>query len=239
MRNYGKEIALYAGLAEAKGAAHIPMDVDFQDPPEVIPELVTRWREGAKQVIPFREKRSDNRVRAFLSKKFHHTIENLSDGTIRSDIGDFRLLDKSVTERFLQMKEVRRYNKGMFIEAGGDPDYVPFSRPKSTRKGRPTQSLDKLLDLSQVALFQNSGRLLRWIAMVSGLAAVGSAGLIPVVIVMWLSGLIVVPGQATVIVIGLLIFSIQVFTFSLLALFIGDIAVEVNGRPLYFVEEQV
>lgn len=237
-RNYGKEIALYAGLDSARGRAHIPIDVDFQDPPELIPLMIQRWRRGIQHVIPIRLEREDGAIRSRASRLFHKlTQERLKPG-LRGDVGDFRLMDADVTSRFLQMKETRRYNKGLFSELGGTTDLLEFVRPRSRRDGMPRQSLQKLFDLGQVAAFQSSAQFLRRVTLASGVMAAVLVLLIPASAVLWVLGVISVPGQATTIVLGLLILVVQIASFSLLALLLGDISIEVKDRPLYFIEKE-
>lgn len=237
-KNYGKEIALFAGLESAEGRAHIPMDVDLQDPPSLIPTMIGEWKLGSTHVVPYRESRSDHPLRNRISKLFHRVggIQDVHHGGL--DVGDFRLLDEAVTSRFLQYRDTRRYNKAIFREISARPRYIGFSRPKSSRSGKPSQSLAKLFDLAQTALLQDSKSRIR--SLVIGFSATTTLFLLLIVLaaLLWAIGIIEVPGQATVIVLFLLSYSIQFILFGVLALFLSEILEEGRSRPLFLVEAE-
>ena len=128
-RNFGKEAALSAGLDHARGAAVIPMDVDLQDPPEVLPEMVAKWREGHEMVFGVRRCRDSDgwakRVTAGLYYRAHNMV---SQDKIPENAGDFRLLDRKVVEVIRALPERNRFMKGLFAWAGFRQAAVEYDR---------------------------------------------------------------------------------------------------------------
>jgi glycosyltransferase involved in cell wall biosynthesis len=129
-RNYGKEIALSAGLDYANGNAVIPIDADLQDPPELIAELVEKWREGYDVVYATRRSRQgESWVKRFTANVFYRTIDGLSQVPIPRNTGDFRLLDRRVVDALKQMPERNRFMKGLFAWVGFKQTSVIYDRP--------------------------------------------------------------------------------------------------------------
>jgi len=128
-RNFGKEAALSAGLDHARGSAVIPMDVDMQDPPEVLPEMVARWREGHEMVFGVRRSRTEDsltkRVTAGLFYRAHNMV---SADKIPQNVGDFRLMDRKVVDVIRAMPERNRFMKGLFAWAGFRQAAVEYDR---------------------------------------------------------------------------------------------------------------
>lgn len=129
-RNFGKEIALTAGLDHARGQAAIPIDIDLQDPPELIPELIEKWHEGYQVVNARRRSRQDEtfmkKATASLFYKLMQRIDRKS--TIPSDVGDFRLIDRKALDAVLSMREHHRFMKGIFAVVGFRQAFVEFDR---------------------------------------------------------------------------------------------------------------
>ena len=118
-RNFGKESALAAGLQYASGAAVIPMDVDLQDPPEVVPRMVEQWLKGAEVVNAVRRRRdTDTAFKRFTARSFYKLYNRIADHPIKSDVGDFRLLDRAVVEALNQLSEGSRFTKALYSWVG-------------------------------------------------------------------------------------------------------------------------
>lgn len=129
-RNFGKEAALTAGLDQALGAAIIPMDADLQDPPELIPELLARWREGFDVVLAVRSSRtSDSLFKRGTAHFFYRFINRMSETPIPEDAGDFRLMSRDVVEALKLLPERRRFMKGLFAWVGFKTTEVRYERP--------------------------------------------------------------------------------------------------------------
>ena len=129
-RNFGKEIALTAGLDFAQGSAAIPMDVDLQDPPEVIPELIQKWQEGFPVVNARRRSRdTDTWLKRFTASLFYKLMKRLDPRvTIPENVGDFRLIDRKVIEAVISMREHHRFMKGIFAVAGFKQAFIDYDR---------------------------------------------------------------------------------------------------------------
>ncbi|WP_252728805.1 glycosyltransferase family 2 protein [Aliiglaciecola lipolytica] len=128
-RNYGKEIALTAGLDYATGDAVIPIDCDLQDPPEVILEMIVKWQEGFQVVLAKRiDRSSDSWLKRWTSLIFYKLIDTMSDIHIPQNVGDFRLLDRVVVDALCKFRERSRFMKGLFASLGFREAVVEYSR---------------------------------------------------------------------------------------------------------------
>ena len=133
-RNFGKEAALSAGLDHARGEAVVPLDVDLQDPPEVLKDMVAKWREGFEIVYGVRNDRQTDSVAKRLTADLYYRAHNwLSEDKIPEHAGDFRLLDRKVVDVIRAMPERNRFMKGMFAWAGFKQTSVSYARqPRTT-----------------------------------------------------------------------------------------------------------
>ena len=132
-RNFGKEAALTAGLEHARGAAVVPMDVDLQDPPEVLPEMIAKWREGFEIVYGVRNDRASDSLPKRLTADLYYRAHNwLSNDKIPEHAGDFRLLDRKVVDAIKAMPERNRFMKGLFAWAGFKQSAVRYHRVERT-----------------------------------------------------------------------------------------------------------
>ncbi|HWI75541.1 MAG TPA: glycosyltransferase family 2 protein, partial [Sphingomicrobium sp.] len=128
-RNFGKEAALSAGLDHARGRAVIPMDVDMQDPPEVLPEMVAKWRDGFEMVFGIRRCRKEDSVAKRMTADLYYRAHNfVSEDKIPANAGDFRLLDRKVVEVIRALPERNRFMKGLFAWAGFKQASVEYDR---------------------------------------------------------------------------------------------------------------
>jgi glycosyltransferase involved in cell wall biosynthesis len=133
-RNFGKEAALFAGLNHATGDAVIPLDVDLQDPPHVIADLIDRWQGGARVVNARRRSRDgDGPLRAMTARAFYRVFNALSDHPMPADVGDFRLFDREVVEAIRQLGERSRCNKALFSWVGFEAEEITYDRPRPRR----------------------------------------------------------------------------------------------------------
>lgn len=236
-QNVGKELALSAGISSARGQAHIPIDVDLQDPPDLIPAMVSRWQEGALHVVARRADRSDASHRRIASDVYFRVMGWLTGGAMRPGIGDFRLLDASLSDRYLLFGERRKVNKQIFSLLGPTPVEVNYVRPAGARRGMSRQTLAKLLDLAVASIGSNTRRL-AMVGFVIGVAGQIIGGLLAVcVVAAWLVGLLEIPGQATTIMVGVIVLAFQTSLFSLVILVLSEVLEESKNRPRYFVRE--
>ncbi|VEP15130.1 putative enzyme [Hyella patelloides LEGE 07179] len=236
-RNFGKEIALTAGIDHAIGAAVIPIDADLQDPPELIEQLVAKWREGYDVVYATRRSRQgETWLKKFTANVFYSTIGKMSQVPIPSHTGDFRLLDRRVVEAIRKMPERTRFMKGLFAWVGYKQTSVMFDR-KPRHRGNTTWSYWKLWNFALDGIISFSFLPLKvW-------SYVGAS--ISFVSILYASFLVIrtlifgvdVPGYASLMVAILFLGGIQLITLGILGEYLGRVYEEVKGRPLYFVRE--
>ena len=238
-RNFGKEAALSAGLDHARGSAVIPMDVDMQDPPEVLPEMVARWREGHEMVFGVRRSRTEDsltkRVTAGLFYRAHNMV---SADKIPQNVGDFRLMDRKVVDVIRAMPERNRFMKGLFAWAGFRQAAVEYDRAEretGTTKYNYwklwTLALDGITSASTVPL-----RIWSYVGAIVALFAIGFAGVLAVDTMMFGNA---VPGYASIMVSVLFLGGIQLISLGVLGEYVGRILTETKQRPLYVVRDTV
>lgn len=240
VRNAGKENALTAGLAAASGRAHVPMDVDLQDPPELLEELLQAWRQGYDVVLARRQARHDSWFRRLGGWFIYTLLEKGSGIYIPRDVGDFRLLSADTTERFLRLPERSRYNKGLFsLVSTENVSVVDYVRPAS-RTGpdeAPRQNLRKLIRLSVNGIVSFTTWPLKILSAFGFLVLSLSILVASLGIVLRIFGVLEVPGQTTVVVLFSFLLGFQALSTGILGLYVGQILEEVKGRPLFAVAE--
>ena len=238
-RNFGKEAALSAGLDYARGQAIVPMDVDMQDPPEVLPEMVARWREGFDTVIGVRRcRRSDSFGKRLTAGLYYRAHNAMAADKIPEHAGDFRLLDRKVVEVLRQLPERNRFMKGLFAWAGFTQSEVHYDRAERELGNSKfnfwklwTLALDGITSSSTVPL-----RMWSYVGALIALIAVLYAGFITATV--FLHG-ISVPGYASIMVSVLLLGGVQLISLGVLGEYVGRILTESKQRPLYVVRDTI
>ncbi|MGF1479121.1 MAG: glycosyltransferase family 2 protein [Cyanophyceae cyanobacterium] len=236
-RNFGKEIALTAGLDYATGAAIIPIDADLQDPPELIKELVEKWREGYDVVYATRRSRQgESWLKRMTANAFYETIDKMSRVPIPANTGDFRLLDRRVVDSLRQMPERTRFMKGLFAWVGFKQTAVFFDR-KPRYQGKTTWNYWKLWNFAIDGITSFSflplkiwGYVGLFISFVSLLYAV-------LLVLRTLIFGIDVPGYASLMVAVLFLGGIQLLTLGIIGEYLARVYEEVKERPLYLVRD--
>jgi polyisoprenyl-phosphate glycosyltransferase len=234
-RNFGKEAALIAGMAHATGDAVIPLDVDLQDPPEVITEMIAKWQAGARIVNARRVKRdSDSWLKARSAGAFYKVFNALSEQPIPRDVGDFRLMDREVVQVITQLGERSRCNKSLFSWVGFETDEVTYERPPRA-VGTSRWNYWKLTKLALDAIFSSSTVPLRICTYfgigMAALSLVYSAVLFVRTLVFGID----VPGYASTVILILVFGGLNMFALGIIGEYIGRIYTEVRQRPLYIV----
>ena len=235
-RNFGKEAALTAGLDKARGEAAIPIDVDLQDPPELIKELVARWREGYDVVLAKRTDRTSDsfakRVSADLFYKLNGKISNVD---IPNNVGDFRLMSKRVVEALKQLPENQRFMKGLFAWVGFKTIAIEYVREKR-EAGQSSFNGWKLWNFALDGITSFSTLPLRiWLyigALVSFLSFLYGSFIILKTLIFGVD----LPGYASLAVIMLFLGGIQLIGIGILGEYIGRIYSESKRRPSYIIE---
>ncbi len=235
-RNFGKEAALTAGLDKARGEAVIPIDVDLQDPPELIKELVAKWREGYDVVLAKRADRTSDsfakRVSADLFYKLNGKISNVD---IPNNVGDFRLMSKRAVEALKQLPENQRFMKGLFAWVGFKTTVIEYVREKR-EAGQSSFNGWKLWNFALDGITSFSTLPLRiWLyigALVSFLSFLYGSFIILKTLIFGVD----LPGYASLAVIMLFLGGIQLIGIGILGEYIGRIYSESKRRPSYIIE---
>jgi len=235
-RNFGKEAALTAGLDYAEGDIVIPIDVDLQDPPEVIPEMLSLWRDGADVVLAQRWSRHEETPFKRASASLYYRLMGwLSDTPLPTNVGDFRLLDRRVVEVIRNMPERTRYMKGILSWPGFTTAIVAYDRPARV-SGAPRQRFRKLVRLGLDGIITFSSLPLRiWSVLGALMAAVAFAYMAWIVAKVLLFGRDV-PGYASMMATILFVGGIQLLSVGILGEYVARIFVEVKRRPVYVVK---
>ncbi|NER21053.1 MAG: glycosyltransferase family 2 protein [Symploca sp. SIO1C2] len=236
-RNFGKEVALTAGIDYAGGAAVIPIDADLQDPPELIEQLVAKWREGYDVVYATRRSRQgESWPKRFTARSFYRTIGWMSPVPIPRDTGDFRLLDRQVVEALKQMPERTRFMKGLFGWAGFKQTSVLFDREPRIN-GTTTWNYWRLWNFAIDGITSFSFLPLKvwsYIGLViSFLAFLYATFLVIRTLIFGVD----LPGYASLMVTVLFLGGIQLITLGIIGEYLGRVYEEVKGRPLYLVRD--
>ena len=236
-RNFGKEVALTAGLDYATGAAIIPIDADLQDPPELIEKLVAKWREGYDVVYATRRSRQgESWLKRHSATAFYRTIGRMSRVSIPPNTGDFRLLDRRVVEALKQMPERTRFMKGLFAWVGFKQTSVLFDR-EPRFQGKTTWNYWKLWNFAIDGITSFSFLPLKvwgYVGLIISLVSLLYAAFL--VIRTLISG-IDVPGYASLMVAVLFLGGIQLLTLGIIGEYLARVYEEVKSRPLYLVRE--
>jgi dolichol-phosphate mannosyltransferase len=236
-RNFGHQVAVTAGLDYSRGRVVVIIDADLQDPPEVIPELVAKWREGYEVVYAVRaEREGETWFKRLTATFFYRLIYRIADVKIPLDTGDFRLLDRQVVQVLAAMRERHRFLRGMAAWVGFRQVGVPYRRAARTA-GETKYPFRKMLRLALNAVTGFSYFPLQ-LATYFGFASAGLSALaIPVVIVLRLVGERAFTGQATTLIAVLFLGGVQLICLGILGEYIGRLYDEAKGRPLYIVRE--
>ncbi|WP_207792021.1 glycosyltransferase family 2 protein [Siccirubricoccus phaeus] len=237
-RNFGKEAALTAGLAHARGDAAVPVDVDLQDPLELVPRFVEQWRLGYDVVYGVRaDRRSDNPLKRHSARLFYRFFNLLSDTRLPQDTGDFRLLDRRVVAALAQLPERERFMKGLFAWIGFRAIGLPFERPARVAgrtKWRPWKlwnfALQGVTSFSTVPL-----RVWTYVGAVIALFAFLYAAFI---VLRTLVLGIDLPGYPSLMAVVLFLSGVQILSLGIIGEYLGRLFKEAKQRPLYIIAEE-
>jgi polyisoprenyl-phosphate glycosyltransferase len=236
-RNFGHQIAVTAGTDYSQGDAVIIMDSDLQDPPEVIPEMIGKWKEGFEVVYAQRtEREGESWFKLFTASLFYRLIYRITDVDIPLDTGDFRLLDRKVVRVLNQMRERHRFLRGMSVWVGFRQTGVQYKRA-ARFSGETKYPLKKMVKFASDAITGFSYFPLQMATYLGFVSAGLSILAIPVVIILRLAGSQAFFGQATTLIAVLFLGGVQLISLGILGEYIGRIYDEAKGRPLYIVRE--
>ena len=238
-RNFGQQVAITAGLAEANGDAVAVIDADLQDPPEVLLQMLQRWRGGVDVAYGVRSAREGETVfKRWTASAFYRLLDRLADVNIPLDTGDFRLMDRKVVDAFLAMPERSRFVRGIVAWIGFRQEPIHYHRA-ARAAGETKYTLEKMLRFASDSIFSFSLvplRLAVWLgffAAVLALLGVAYGFAIRLITNTW------VPGWAALFVAILFLGGVQLMLIGVLGEYVGRIYGEVKRRPLYFVKERI
>jgi polyisoprenyl-phosphate glycosyltransferase len=237
-RNFGHQAALTAGLEHAAGDVVAMIDADLQDPPELIPEMVSRWSQGADVVYAVRQQREgETAFKLATARWFYKLFDRLAQVELEANSGDFRLLDRRALDALLTMTERSRFLRGMTVWVGFNQTAVSYERD-ARQAGETKYTLRRMLRFSLDAITSFSHLPLQ-LATWAGMLCAGVAFIaIPVVILLRVFGSYL-PGFGSITIAVLLLGGIQLIALGLIGEYVGRIYDEVKHRPLYIVREEL
>jgi glycosyltransferase involved in cell wall biosynthesis len=235
-RNFGKDIALSAGLQYATGQAIIPIDCDLQHPPELIPQFVAKWREGYDMVLGVRSKRDEEGwLRRTLSQTYYKVMRKMTSVEIPPNAGDFRLLDRKILDVINKMPERHRFMKGIFAWPGFKVTAIEFQANVRANDTRTSWSFFKLWSFALDGLFSFSTAPLKLWTYIGALSALGAFLYLMITIVQKIFWGITVPGYASLLIVLLFFNGLLLISNGIQGEYIARIFEEVKGRPLFVV----
>ncbi|MGB8646413.1 MAG: glycosyltransferase family 2 protein [Anaerolineae bacterium] len=237
-RNFGHQVAISAGLDHARGQAVIVMDADLQDPPEVLPEFIAKWREGHDVVYAVREHRKESWLKRMAYSAFYRLLQHVANINIPLDSGDFCIMDRRVVDLLTRMPERSRFVRGIRSWIG--LDQVGLSYERSARyAGHPKYTMTRLIYLALDGLVSFSFVPLRMISVLGLVVSLLSILLAMIYTIQKLTMGLSPPGFATTIVAIFFLAGIQLITMGVIGEYVGRIFEEVKRRPLYVIRQVI
>ncbi len=238
-RNFGKEAALTAGINHCNGDVAIPVDVDLQDPLEIIHDFIAKWRDGYDVVHGVRNDRQDDSfLKRYSASKYYQLFNLVSDLKMTPHAGDFRLLDRKAINALRELPERVRFMKGLFTWIGFSTAEVHYRRLKRT-KGESKFNFKGLFRFGLDGVISFSSMPIRVWSVVGMMIAIPAIIFMFFIIIKTLVLGIDVPGYASIVSIVLFIGGIQFITLGVIGEYVGRIFTEVKGRPIYIIDETI
>jgi polyisoprenyl-phosphate glycosyltransferase len=238
-RNFGHQTAITAGMELSSGDAVIVIDADLQDPPEVIPQLITKYREGFDVVYGLREKRKgETFFKKFTAKMFYRLLRRMTDIDIPVDTGDFRLISRAVCDAMLRMKERNRFVRGLVSWVGFKQTGVKYVREERFA-GTTKYPLKKMIKFSVDGITSFSTKPLKFATNIGFLFSIAAFVYLFYIILAKIIANTNQPGWTSTVVLVLFIGGIQLIMLGIIGEYIARIFDESKGRPLYIVKELV
>ncbi|KTC19444.1 bactoprenol glucosyl transferase [Pseudomonas marginalis ICMP 9505] len=236
-RNFGKEAALFAGLEYAQGDAVIPMDVDLQDPVDVIPQLLAEWQKGADVVLAKRRDRaSDSYLKRHSASMFYHLLNRIAYTHIEENVGDFRLMDRKVVDVIKALPEQQLFMKGVLSWAGFTVAIVEYDRAPRTA-GQSKFNAWKLWNLALDGITSFSTLPLRLWSYIGGCISLFALVYAAYLMLDKLLFGNAVPGYPSLMTAILFLGGVQLIGLGILGEYVGRIYMETKHRPRYVVKD--
>ncbi|MDI6842829.1 MAG: glycosyltransferase family 2 protein [Anaerosomatales bacterium] len=238
-RNFGHQTAITAGIDAAAGDTVTVIDADLQDPPELIPEMVDRWRNGSDLVFAVRKaRRGETFFKRVTAGAFYRILRAMAAVDMPLDAGDFRLMSRQAADVLRAMRERSRYVRGLVAWMGFRRDYVYYERD-ARFAGETKYPLGKMLRLAADGIVSFSLRPLQISGALGAVAALLGFAVLAYAIFERLAGHDVIPGWTSLMVAVLFMGGVQLLSLAILGEYVGRIYEEVKGRPLYVVQDRV
>ena len=236
-RNFGKEAALTAGIQIASGEIVVPIDVDLQDPPEVIFAMIAKWRDGYEVVLGYRQNRdSDSTMKRITANWFYRINNKISDTPLTPNVGDFRLMDRKVVEALNQLPESSRFMKGLFAWVGFKTTHVNYTRPQRIA-GKTKFNGWKLWNFAIEGITSFSTSPLRiWTYLGIIVSLISFFWAFRIIIRVVILG-IDVPGYASIMVAVIFLGGLQLIGIGVLGEYLGRTYLESKRRPIYLIRQ--
>ena len=239
-RNFGHQMALTCGYRQAQGDCVITIDADLQDPPEIIHEMIEKWKAGAKVVYARRKTRE---VDSFFKKKtaalFYRFINFLSETPIPDEVGDFRLLDKEIVQFLNNLPEQSRFLRGLVAWGGYPAEFVYFKREKRHR-GETHYTFSRMLNFALEGIISFSTKPLRLASYLGFLSAgVGFLGILYAIVGKFFHPIGWVTGWTALFVGIMFVGGVQLLTIGIIGEYISRIYIEIQKRPQYLIKEKI
>ncbi|MDJ0754699.1 MAG: glycosyltransferase family 2 protein [Ardenticatenaceae bacterium] len=238
-RNFGFQEAVTAGLDYARGDAVVLTDADLQDPPELIPEMIAKWREGYDVVYGVRSVREgETWFKKMTAKAFYRLIHRITSVNIPLDTGDFRLMDRRVVDAIRGMRERNRFLRGMVPWVGFKQIGVPYVRQARYAGTSKFESVGQMLPFAINAITSFSYLPLRLATYLGFIvASLSAVAIVLVVLIRLMTPSVALEGQATTLTMVLFLGGIQLICLGIIGEYLGRIYDEVKGRPLYLIDQ--
>ncbi len=237
-RNFGHQIAVTAGVDKARGDAIVIIDADLQDPPEIIPDMVSLWQQGYDVVYAKRKKRKgESAFKLMTAKLFYRFLASMTDIKIPTDTGDFRLIDKQVAEVFRKMPERNRFIRGMISWIGFHQ--IPLEYERDERfAGETKYPLKKMLKFASDGIISFSAKPLKWMLSIGFWSTMLAMVLFVYAVVCKFIGS-PESGWASLMAVMAFLGGVQLLSIGLLGEYVARIYDESKGRPLYIIAKEI
>lgn len=237
-RNFGKEAGLYAGLKEARGDLVTVMDVDLQDPPELLPEMIQMIRTKDIDCVGTRRKdrKGEPKIRSFFARKFYQIVNKIADTEMVDGARDFRLMTRQMVDAILELSEYNRFSKGIFSWVGFETEYISYEN-KERVAGETSWSFWSLFNYSIDGIVNFSDMPLNIASFVGALSCFGAVIAMIFIIVRALLFGDQTTGWPSLVTIILFTGGLQLMSLGIIGKYIGKIFLETKKRPIYIVKE--
>lgn len=237
-RNFGKEAGLYAGLKEARGSLITVMDVDLQDPPHLLPEMITMIETSDLDCVGTRrlDREGEPAIRSFFAKMFYKLVNRIGDTEMVDGARDFRLMSRQMVDAILELSEYNRFSKGIFSWVGFKTEYVSYENRERVA-GETSWSFWSLLSYSIDGIVNFSETPLNFASYVGALSCIGSGIAMLIIIFKTLVNGDPTSGWPSLVSIFLFVGGLQLLCLGIIGKYVGKIFMETKKRPIYIVKE--